>query len=42
MTTEELAWFDAYHARVRDELAPLVDEQTRAWLREACAPPTKS
>jgi Xaa-Pro aminopeptidase len=37
MTKEEIAWLDAYHARVRDVLAPLVDEQTRAWLHGACA-----
>ena len=37
MTAEEIAWLDVYHARVRDALAPLVDETTRAWLRGACA-----
>ena len=37
MTAEEIAWFDAYHSRVRDTLAPLVDEATRAWLNDACA-----
>jgi Xaa-Pro aminopeptidase len=40
MTAEEIAWLDGYHARVRDTLAPLVDEPTRAWLRGACAPLT--
>lgn len=40
MTGEEIAWLDAYHARVRDTLAPTVDEQTRAWLAGACAPLT--
>jgi Xaa-Pro aminopeptidase len=40
MTAEEIAWLDAYHVRVRDMLAPLVDEPTRAWLRGACAPLT--
>jgi len=38
LTGEETAWLDAYHARVRDTLAPLVDAQTRAWLSGACAP----
>ncbi len=38
MTAEEIAWLDAYHRRVRDALAPLADEPTRAWLRDACAP----
>jgi Xaa-Pro aminopeptidase len=37
MTAEEIAWLDAYHTRVRDALAPLVDEPTRDWLRGACA-----
>lgn len=32
---EETGWLDAYHARVREELAPLVDEGTRGWLEEA-------
>jgi Xaa-Pro aminopeptidase len=38
MTTEEIAWLDAYHARVRDSLAPLLDAQTRDWLIAATAP----
>jgi Xaa-Pro aminopeptidase len=38
LTGDETAWLDAYHARVRDTLAPLVDAQTRAWLSGACAP----
>jgi Xaa-Pro aminopeptidase len=42
MTAEEIAWFDAYHARVRNLLAPLVDEPTRRWLDGTCAPLTKS
>jgi Xaa-Pro aminopeptidase len=40
MTAEETAWLDVYHARVRNLLAPLVDEPTRAWLHDACAPLT--
>jgi Xaa-Pro aminopeptidase len=40
MTPEEIAWLDAYHTRVRDSLAPLVDEPTRVWLSGACAPLT--
>ncbi|HIJ43416.1 MAG TPA: aminopeptidase P family protein [Rhodospirillaceae bacterium] len=35
LTAEEIAWLDAYHARVGDELAPLVDEKTLAWLKKA-------
>jgi hypothetical protein len=42
MTAEEIAWFDAYHTRVRDMLAPLVDEPTRTWLHDACAALGKS
>ncbi|MDP2086371.1 MAG: aminopeptidase P family protein [Gemmobacter sp.] len=34
----ERAWLDAYHARVLDELAPLVSPDTRAWLAVCCAP----
>ncbi len=34
----EIAWLDAYHAKVRAELAPLVDDATRAWLEKATAP----
>jgi Xaa-Pro aminopeptidase len=29
---DETAWLDAYHARVRKTLAPLVDASTRRWL----------
>jgi len=38
LTLEELGWLDHYHARVRDEIAPLVDAKTRAWLEAATAP----
>jgi Xaa-Pro aminopeptidase len=38
MTTDEIAWVDAYHANVRDTLTPLVAEDTRAWLNAATAP----
>ena len=38
MTAEELAWLDAYHARVRARLAPELDEADRAWLEAATAP----
>jgi Xaa-Pro aminopeptidase len=34
----ERAWLDAYHARVADLVAPLVDPETARWLRAACAP----
>ena len=32
LTAEENRWLDAYHARVRETLTPLVDVPTRAWL----------
>ncbi|MGB6540709.1 MAG: M24B family metallopeptidase, partial [Xanthobacteraceae bacterium] len=35
---EEKSWLDAYHARVRETLAPIVDVQTRDWLMAATAP----
>ena len=35
LTAEERDWLNAYHARVRDTLSPLVDEETRAWLERA-------
>src|SRR5207245_5573678 len=38
LTAEEIAWLDAYHARVREELAPPVDADTRGWLDEATRP----
>jgi len=34
----EIAWLDAYHARVREVIAPLVDGPTRAWLEGATRP----
>lgn len=38
LTPDEAAWLDAYHARVRETLTPLVDEATAAWLAEATQP----
>jgi Xaa-Pro aminopeptidase len=32
----ELAWLNAYHARVLQELAPHVEPPVRAWLASAC------
>jgi Xaa-Pro aminopeptidase len=37
LSPAERAWLDSYHARVRENLAPLVDEATRAWLAQATA-----
>ncbi len=38
MSADEIAWLDAYHARVRETLTPLVDGETAAWLAEATRP----
>jgi len=31
---QEIAWLDAYHARVRKEISPLVEPEVRRWLAE--------
>ena len=33
LTPQERAWVDAYHARVRAAITPLVDAKTAAWLK---------
>jgi len=38
MTADEIAWLDAYHARVAQMIAPLVAADTRAWLDAATRP----
>jgi Xaa-Pro aminopeptidase len=38
LTVMENAWLNAYHARVREAVGPLVDAETRAWLDEATRP----
>jgi len=38
MTAAETAWWNAYHARVREVLAPQLDGAVLAWLEEACKP----
>ncbi len=35
LTDVEKGWLNAYHARVRDTIGHLVDEDTRAWLDKA-------
>ncbi len=35
LSAEETAWLDAYHARVRKTLSPLLDAATRRWLKTA-------
>jgi Xaa-Pro aminopeptidase len=34
----ELAWLNAYHARIRREIEPILLSDDRAWLRHATAP----
>ena len=38
LTAAEIAWVDAYHARVRDAITPLLDAPGRAWLLTAVMP----
>ena len=38
MTASELAWLNAYHARVFEMILPLVDNATGVWLKAATAP----
>ena len=38
LTKAELAWLDAYHARVLAAIGPKVEKDVRAWLKQACAP----
>jgi Xaa-Pro aminopeptidase len=38
MSAEEIAWLDAYHARVREVLVDLVDAPTQQWLVAATTP----
>jgi Xaa-Pro aminopeptidase len=38
MSQQEIAWLDAYHARVRTAVRPHLDEATKVWLEAATAP----
>ncbi len=38
LTTAEIAWLDAYHARVRASLGADLDRETAAWLTAVTAP----
>ncbi|HJU17575.1 MAG TPA: aminopeptidase P family protein [Stellaceae bacterium] len=38
LSAGEIRWLDAYHAHVRETLAPLVDRETASWLDTATAP----
>jgi Xaa-Pro aminopeptidase len=35
LTADEVAWLNAYHARVRETITPLVDKDTAKWLEGA-------
>jgi len=35
---DEIAWLDAYHARVRETLTPLLDPETQRWLAAVTEP----
>ncbi len=32
---DEIAWLNGYHAKVREAIGPLVERETRGWLKEA-------
>ena len=38
LSTDEIAWLNAYHARVAETLAPDLDADSRRWLAAATAP----
>lgn len=38
LTRDELRWWDDYHAQVEAILAPQLDGEALAWLKDACAP----
>ncbi|MFJ7885470.1 aminopeptidase P family protein [Pseudomonas sp. NPDC096917] len=38
LTREELEWFDAYHAQVRERLSPLLEGEALEWLQARTAP----
>ena len=38
LTPHERDWLNVYHAEVLEKIGPLVGDDTRAWLTQACAP----
>jgi len=38
LSPADVAWWNAYHARVREVLAPQLEGDALAWLESACAP----
>ena len=38
LTPEEIGWWNAYHAKTREILAPQLEGEALAWLEEVCQP----
>ncbi|MGB3795992.1 MAG: aminopeptidase P family protein [Alteraurantiacibacter sp.] len=38
LAPEEIEWWNTYHAKVRDIMAPQLDNDALAWLEQACKP----
>jgi Xaa-Pro aminopeptidase len=38
LTKEEIAWVNAYHARVWDKIGPQLEGDAKAWLEAATKP----
>ena len=38
LTQEELDWLNAYHKKVYETIGPMLNEEEKAWLKEAAAP----
>ena len=38
LNVDEIAWVNSYHQRVCDQVGPLLDKDTLAWLEQATAP----
>ncbi|NBX74428.1 MAG: hypothetical protein EBQ89_09055 [Alphaproteobacteria bacterium] len=38
LQADEMVWINAYHARVWEKISPLVDAETREWLKDATQP----
>ncbi len=38
LTSDEIAWLDAYHGQVREKVLPFLDGEAAEWLVKACEP----
>jgi Xaa-Pro aminopeptidase len=38
LTDDELSWLNAYHAKVTEQLGPVLDGEDKAWLESKCSP----